>query len=171
MSNSDLAQTPNTKHPVETRRTLRAIAIFEGIKGMAALAAVVGVLDLTHHDVRHMAIELIGHFHLNPDAHYPSTLLHYADLLPGADLRSLVVLATGYIFIRLLEFYGLWNDHAWAEWLGTLSGGLYIPFEIGHLIHRPSVITCAVLVVNVFLVSFLAARLWQKRRHTESRNT
>jgi uncharacterized membrane protein (DUF2068 family) len=50
-------------------------------------------------------------------------------------------LAIGYIVVRMLEAYGLWNERAWGEWLGALSGGLYIPFEIGHLVHRPSTST------------------------------
>ena len=32
-------------------------------------------------------MELIGRFHLNPEAHYPSVLLHYANLLPGVGLH------------------------------------------------------------------------------------
>src|ERR1700693_4601326 len=127
-------------HPVAKRRTLRAIAV------------IVGVLDLMHRDVRHLAIELIGRFGWNPDARYPSILLHYADLLPDADVRALVIVAFSYILVRLLEAYGLWNDRAWGEWLGALSGGLYIPFEISHLMHRPSVISAGVLAGNVFVV-------------------
>src|SRR4051812_37227879 len=86
-------------HPVAMRRTLHVIAAFEAIKGLAAFVAVVGVLDLMHHDVRHLAMELIGRFHLNPEAHYPTVLLHYADLLPGADLHSLFLLASSYIAV------------------------------------------------------------------------
>jgi uncharacterized membrane protein (DUF2068 family) len=168
MSDPGRTRALNTHHPVATRRTLRAIAVFEGIKGIAALAAIVGVLDLMHHDVRHLAIELIGRFHLNPVAHYPSILLHYADILPHANLRSLVLLASVYISARLLECIGLWNGRAWAEWLGALSGGLYVPFEFAHLMHRPSVITGVVLVVNVFLVGFLAFQLWQRRHRAGS---
>src|SRR5258708_6254459 len=111
-------------HPVAKRRTLRAIAVFEAIKGIAALAVILGVLDLMHRDVRHLAIELIGRFGWNPDARYPSILLHYADLLPDADARLLVFVAAGYILVRLLEAYGLWNDRAWGEWLAALSGAL-----------------------------------------------
>ena len=144
--------------------TLRAIALFEAIKGVSALAALIGVLDLMHHDVRHLAIELIGHFGLNPDARYPSILLHYADLLPHANVQSLVILALAYITARLLESYGLWNDRAWGEWLGALSGGIYVPFEVVHLMHRPSVITEVVLAANVFVVSFLLNRLWRRRK-------
>ena len=148
------------------QRTLHLIAAFETIKGLAALAAVVGILELVHRDVRHLAIELIGHFHLNPTAHYPSVLLHYADLLPGANLHTLVLLASIYIAIRFFESYGLWNDRAWGEWLGALSGGLYIPFEISHMAHRPSAITGIVLASNIFLVCFLAVRLWRRRQAT-----
>lgn len=163
MTGSDRTPTVNRKHPVAKRRTLRAIAVFEAIKGVAALAAVIGVIDLMHHDVRFLAMELIGRFGLNPDARHPSLLLHYAELLPNAEVRTLVPLAMGYILLRLLEAYGLWNDRAWAEWLGSLSGGLYIPFEIGHLMHRPSLISALVLAGNVFVVGFLAFQLWRRR--------
>ena len=155
-------------HSVAMRRTLHAIATFEAIKGLAAFAAVVGVLDLMHHDVRRLAMELIGHFHLNPEAHYPSVLLHYANLLPGADLHSLFLLAWGYIAMRLLESYGLWNDYAWGEWLGALSGGIYIPFEFNHLLHRPSLITGLILAGNMFLVAFLAVQLWRRHDHVNN---
>lgn len=163
MTDSDRTRVVEGTHPVAKRRALRAIAVFEAIKGIAALAAIIGVFDLMHRDVRHLAMEMIGRFGLDPDARYPSLLLHYADLLPGANVRSLVLLALGYILVRLLEAYGLWNDRAWAEWLGALSGGLYIPFEIGHLMPRPSVISAVVLVGNVFVVSFLVFQLWGRR--------
>jgi uncharacterized membrane protein (DUF2068 family) len=150
-------------HPVAKRRALRTIAVFEAVKGTAALATIIGVVDLMHHDVRHLAIELIGRFGLNPDAHYPSIILHYADILPGANIRLLLLLASGYIFLRLIEAYGLWNDRSWGEWLGALSGGLYIPFEISHLMHRLSLISALVLASNIFMVGFLVFYLW--RRH------
>jgi uncharacterized membrane protein (DUF2068 family) len=151
-------------HPVARRRTLRAIATFEALKGLAALAALIGVLDVLHHDVRHLALELIGRFHLNPEGHYPSVLLHYADLLPGANLHGLVALATAYIALRLLESYGLWKDYAWGEWLGALSGGIYIPFEFHHFMQGPSLINGLVLAFNVFLVVFLTLQLNHRRQ-------
>ena len=158
-SNSEFA----SPHSVARRRTLRAIAMFEGAKGLAALAGIVGVIDLMHHDVRHLAIELIGRFGQNPDGHFASALLHYADLLPGTDLRTLSLLAAFYILLRLSEGYGLWHGRAWGEWLGALSGGLYIPFEIDHLMHRASWISSTVLAGNVIVVGFLAFQLWRQR--------
>jgi uncharacterized membrane protein (DUF2068 family) len=166
MTDFDPTSTTEEIHLVAERRTLRAIAVFELIKGIAALAAIIGVFELMHRDVRHLAIELIGHFGLSPDARYPEIILHYADLLPGANVRSLVVLAFGYIFVRLAEAYGLWNDRAWGEWLGAVSGGLYIPFETSHMIHRPSAINAVVLFGNIFVVCFLAFQLWRRPKQS-----
>ncbi|MGV8803613.1 MAG: DUF2127 domain-containing protein [Polaromonas sp.] len=146
------------------RRTLRAIALFEAAKGLAALAAVVGLLDvLRHNNLHHLALALLWRFHLDPQTHYPALLLHYADLLSVINLRTLAPLAIGYISLRLLESYGLWKEKAWAEWLGALSGALYLPLEAGHLLHRATLTNAAVLLANLAVVGFLALQLWQRR--------
>ncbi len=150
-------------HPDAARRALRAVAAFEFLKGLAALAGVIGIIDLMHHDARRIAIGLIGHFGLNADSRYPSLLLHYADQLPGANVNMLAMLAAGYISVRWMEALGLWNDQAWGEWLGALSGGIYIPFEFIHLEHVPTMINAGVLLFNVAMVAFLAWRLWRRR--------
>lgn len=146
------------------RSALHGIAIFETIKGVAALAASFGLLGLVHHDLRHLAVALIGHFHLPAEARYPALFLHYADVLQDANLRNLVLLAWGYAAIRLAEGYGLWRDRAWAEWLAALSGGLYLPFEAIHLAHRPNLINALVLTGNLVVVVYMVWRLRRRGR-------
>ena len=143
---------------------LRAIAVFEAVKGLAALAASIGFLGLLHHNLHQVALALLWRFHLDPALQYPALLLHYADLLSVMDLRSLAPVAIGYITVRLAEAWGLWLDKVWAEWLGALSGALYIPLEIAHLMHRTTVASAAVLLGNIAMVAFLAFQLWQRRR-------
>jgi uncharacterized membrane protein (DUF2068 family) len=147
--------------PERQQNALRGIAIFETVKGFAALAASFGLLGLVHHDLRHLAVALIGHFHLPLEARYPALFLHYADVLQDANLRNLVLLAWGYAAIRLAEGYGLWRDRAWAEWLAALSGGLYLPFEAIHLAHRPNLINALVLTGNLVVVAYM---VWRLRR-------
>lgn len=142
---------------------LRAIAMFEGIKGITAMIASLGLLSLAHHDVRHLAYALIGHFHLDPQTDYPQQLLHYADLLSNANLRAAILFAWGYAAIRLVEGVGLWTDRAWAEWLAALSGGLYVPLEISHLMRHATAINSAVLIGNGCVVVYLVHRLWRRR--------
>jgi len=143
---------------------LHAIALFEAAKGVAAIAASLGLVSLAHHDVRAMAYALIGHFHLSPDAHYPRALLDYATMLRDANLRQVVLLAWAYASIRLTEGFGLWKDRAWAEWLAALSGAVYLPLELSHLVHHPTVVNGVVLVGNVGVVTYMVWRLWQRRK-------
>jgi uncharacterized membrane protein (DUF2068 family) len=146
------------------QRALRAIAAFEAIKGAVALAAGLGFLSLLHHDLHRLAASLIGHIGLDPGAHYPAIALHDIDQLLGADQRSLVLAVSGYVLVRFCEAFGLWNGHAWGEWLGALSGALYVPFEMRHMVHQPTLATAVVMVANVAVVGFLSWRLWRRRR-------
>jgi uncharacterized membrane protein (DUF2068 family) len=159
------ASTPSPGSPPQRgeRAALRAIALFEAAKGLAALAGAAGLLDLMHHDVRRLALELIGRFGADPHAHFPSMLLHYADQVPGLDLHSVLLLAAGYVALRWAEAWGLWHDRRWGELLGALSGGLYVPFELTHLLHRPTWAGAAVLGFNLLLVAYLTTRLWRQR--------
>ena len=50
-----------------------------------------------------------------------------------------------------------------GEWLGALSGALYLPFEMRHTVHRPTLATAVVSAANV-AVCFLSWQLWRRRR-------
>lgn len=154
--------------PAAGRGALHTIALFEAIKGVAAVAAGIGLLSLAHRDVRALAYALIGHFHLDPDAHYPRILLQDAAWLADAHLRQVVLLAWGYAGIRLMEAYGLWRDRWWAEWLAALSGGIYLPIEADHLIAHPTATNAGVLALNAGVVAYMVHRLWQRRRATRA---
>lgn len=111
-----------------------------------------------------MAVELIEHYGLKPGGHYPSIILHYADLLSDTNLQALVLLAAGYVLVRFVEAYGLWYQRTWGQWVGALSGALYVPFELWHLCREPSLLSVLVLVSNLAIVGFLAYLLWRERR-------
>jgi len=155
---------PRKSHPVARRRALRTIAVFEAAKGVFVLAASLGLLSLLRLDLHRLAAALIEHFGLRPDEHYPSIVLHYSDVLANTDLRSLVLLAAAYVVLRFAEAYGLWYQRAWGQWLGALSGALYVPFELWHLAHRPSLLGVAVLAGNLVVVVFLVYVLWREQR-------
>jgi uncharacterized membrane protein (DUF2068 family) len=146
------------------QRALRAIAWFEALKGGLAIAAALGLLSLLHRDLHQLAVSLIGHVGLDPGAHYPALVLHDVDLLRDAGVRSLLLAASGYALVRLVEAYGLWHERRWGEWLGALSGAIYVPFEVRHLLHRPTWSSAAVIAANLAVVLFLAWQLWHRRR-------
>ena len=151
-------------HGKPKNRALRAIAAFEALKGLLALGAMLGLLGLLHHDLHQLAVDLIGHIGLDPDGRYPTLLLHYVDLLQDTNLRTLVLAALAYVAVRWAEAWGLWRGRSWGEWLGALSGALYVPFELRHLLHKPGITSAAVLLLNVAVVLFLAWELWRERQ-------
>ena len=155
-------ETASTANP-STRKALHVIALFEGVTGIAAIAASLGLLGLLHRDLRQLAFALIGHFHLDPDARYPRMFLNYADLLANTNLQSLILFAWAYAAIRLAEGYGLWKDRAWAEWLAALSGAVYLPLEVRHLVHNLTLANVSVLLGNVAVVVYMILRLRRRR--------
>lgn len=146
------------------RATLKSVAVFEALKGLAALGGLLGLLGLMHHDLHRLALELIGHFGLDPAAHYPALMLQAVDRLNATPLRTLELLGAAYVITRWTEAWGLWHDHAWGEWFGALSGGVYIPFELRHLAHKPSWQAALVVLLNAALVTVLLLRLRQRAR-------
>jgi len=153
-----------------SKKILHLIALFEALKGLAAIASGFGVLSLIHHDVRHLASELIGHFGMDPHQHYPVLILQAADYIATTPATSILLIAFSYAAIRLGEAIGIWLGKAWGEWLAALSGGLYIPFELRHLINDSSIISLAVLLFNCGVVAFMVMQLMARRSVKSSSN-
>ncbi len=158
-----MSSATDTAQSDASRRTLRVIAGFEAVKGFIALAAGLGLLSLLHHDLHHLALSLIGHLRLDPDALYPAMFLRDVDKLLAADRGPLLLAACAYVTVRFSEAYGLWHQRPWGEWLGALSGALYLPFELRHMILRPTLATASVIAANLAVVAFLAWLLWRQR--------
>jgi len=45
-----------------------------------------------------------------------------------------------------------------------LSGALYIPLEVAHLMHSTTLVNAGVLLANVLMVAFLGFQLWRRLR-------
>ena len=146
------------------KKILHIIALFEALKGIAAIASALGILSLIHHDIRHLALELIGHFGANPHEHYPELILQAADYIARTPTASILLVAFCYAAVRLAEAIGIWLDKSWGEWLAALSGALYIPFELHHLMNEPTVISFSVLSFNCAVVIFMVMQLLARRR-------
>jgi uncharacterized membrane protein (DUF2068 family) len=66
--------------------------------------------------------------------------------------------------VRLVEAYGLYRERAWAEVLAALSGGIYIPFELTELVHRPTGLAALLLALNIAIVAFMLHALNARRK-------
>jgi len=143
---------------VEADAALRAVALFEGLKGALSLAAAVGLLFAGATRLQHWAAVLLARFQAQP----PGTgWLQRAISADSVQLAALAIAAYG--LVRLLEAWGLWHARAWASWLGCVSATLYLPFEIHALIRHPGWLTLGVLALNLLVVAVLARDLLRRR--------
>ena len=143
---------------------LRMVAIFEGVKGLLVLLTGFGLLAILHKNIHYVAVQLVQHIHLNPASHYPRIFLDLADRITDARLWALAAAAMTYAVVRIVEAVGLWLQRRWAEWFGLLTGGIYIPVEIYEVLHGITWPKVTVLVVNVWIVLYLAVALFRSKR-------
>jgi uncharacterized membrane protein (DUF2068 family) len=145
---------------------LRAIAIYEAGKGVLVFGAGIGLMFFLHHNLVVSMVDLIRHMRLDPASRVPHMLVEFARSAEGIDPRIIAGLALLYTAIRFAEAYGLWFDRAWGEWIGALSGGIYLPFEAHEAIFRPSWLHAILLLANLFIVLFLVFHLWKRKHHS-----
>ena len=146
-----------------SRRTLKLVALMEAGKGGIVFGAGFGLLALLHRDVRRVAESLVTRLHIDPENHFAGIFLNAAAHVTDARLWGLAGLALTYTALRWAEAWGLWWGRRWAEWLGVVSGAVYVPVEVYELWQKPSAIKAATLALNLALVAYLVWTLRQKR--------
>jgi uncharacterized membrane protein (DUF2068 family) len=138
---------------------LRAVALFEAFKGTLALLAAGGLFYFIPHDLRHIALELVGRLHLNPGKSYPNVFSRILEDTSNAQLWLIGCLVVVYALVRFIEAYGLWRARRWAEWLAAASGAIYVPFELYELSRGFSWLKLAALAANLAVVAFMVLSL------------
>jgi len=100
---------------------------------------------------------------LNLNAGHGLINLALAKALSFLNYPHRSLLAVGAMLYALLEGsegVGLALRRRWAEYLTVLVTAFFIPFELYELLHRPSALKLAALVLNAAIVVWLA---WNKR--------
>jgi uncharacterized membrane protein (DUF2068 family) len=148
---------------------LKAAALFEALKGLLVILAGLGLLAFVHRDAQAFAERLVLHLHLNPARHYPRVFIEVAGRLTDARIWMFATGAFAYSALRFAEAYGLWRARPWAEWIGIVSGGVYLPVEVIALVRRPTILKAALLVLNALLVVYLSVIRYRQSRESRLR--
>ncbi|WP_374032599.1 DUF2127 domain-containing protein [Bdellovibrio bacteriovorus] len=139
---------------VSQNRGLRAIAIFEGAKGLFILLVGFELLHLLGTDVQESSSQIVHHLGLDHGA-LAGVFRRLLDNINDSSVLMMAGVALLYALLRLIEAVGLWFAKAWAEWLAILSGSLYVPIEMYKLIQHPTWIRIAITLGNLALVYYL----------------
>ena len=159
---------PTNEPPSRLPVGLRAIALFESVKGLLAFGAACGLLSLRHTDLHALADAFLLRHGIDPERHY--TRLFIETVAQATHLHAGQIAAVGfaYALIRLVEGYGLWRGKHWAEWFAVISAGLYLPWELWHFARHPRPFNAGIILFNLALLYYLTrllARQRAQRRH------
>jgi uncharacterized membrane protein (DUF2068 family) len=136
---------------------LRAIAIVEVGKGLVAVLFGSGFAFPVQTAI--LLRRLAKHLHFDPANDKPGSLIDLITTGASAHAKLLAAGALFYALVRFAEALGLWYDKRWASWVGFLGAAAYLPYEIVHMIGRPSWLTFGFIVVTGGAVAFLAYHL------------
>jgi uncharacterized membrane protein (DUF2068 family) len=149
--------TPKMLEPQRRERYLKLIAVFKILKGLLLLGVGVSLIFLNS---RTHLLDRIGDWAGDELALVHSRAVHYflnqlQDVVAGGQLRVLGLVSLFYSAVLLTEGIGVYLQQRWAEILMVCATAVLIPFEVRHLIFRPSVTAGIILAVNCFIVWFL----------------
>jgi uncharacterized membrane protein (DUF2068 family) len=147
----------HTLHLESARRKLRIVAVIGLFKGLAVLAIGFGLMKAHHNVLEAGGVSLLNLLDIDASLTWPRrflALLHAAD-----NEHSLLVLAAcAYAALRFVESWGLWHVKNWARWLGIVSCGIYVPFELYYLFRTPNWTSVSVLTINLAVLWLLWPR-------------
>ena len=147
----------------KSKTALRALAIYEGLKGALVLLAGFGALSLVHHNVRLVAEALVGRLHVNPSSGFAHSFIEASDKMTDVGLWLMVGIGFLYACLRIIEAYGLWFERTWAEWLAIVSCGIFLPIELYELLKHFTLVHVSAVGVNLLVIYALTVILMKRR--------
>jgi uncharacterized membrane protein (DUF2068 family) len=147
--------TATSNAQLRQRRMLRAVALFEFVKGVSVVVMGFCALILVHKDLWVLAESLLALFHISTDRRFAIWFLDFADSVTDARLWAAARIAFAYGALRLTEAYGLWRGRTWAEWVALVAGSLGLPFEVRELVRGVTLSRCALFIGNLAVVAYM----------------
>lgn len=146
--------TPANPPEHHSTKAIKAVAGYEIVKGLAALALAVSVFiwhshlpDIAAHLVRFLH-HVFGHFFSEP----LDSIGRHADQASENWLKAFWFII-GYAALRFAEAYGLYKDKTWAYWYSVLGYGIFIPIELYSIITKHfELFTMLTFLLNVVIV-------------------
>ncbi len=157
-----------SKPHLQQRHMLRAVALFELVKGTSVALMGFCALILVHKDLWLIAESLLALLHISTDRRFAQLFLDFADSVTDARLWAAARIAFAYAALRFTEGYGLWRGRTWAEWVALVSGGLLLPFEVRELFRGLTIWRCGLLVGNLAVVLYMVYVIVANRRLREN---
>lgn len=147
-------QHPPRRRASTASESIKAVAIYEVVKGIGALLGAVA-LWTWHNDLERWLTTATASWQqtfgqlLAPQVASTVSIAQQA----SKNWPVFLLLIFAYASLRFLEAYGLWQDKTWAYWFGVLGYGIFIPIELYYLFASPfDWFKLAILLSNIIII-------------------
>jgi uncharacterized membrane protein (DUF2068 family) len=144
---------PNRPRPIWV---LRAIGLFKVVKAIFLVAAAISVFNLLHRDIGDVVVAWAHRFHIAPGNRLVEHLLERVLTVTRRQLIVAGSVLLAYAAMFLVEGIGLLLLKHWAEWMTVITTSGLIPFEIYEIIHHPTWLKAAAMLINIVVAVYLA---------------
>jgi uncharacterized membrane protein (DUF2068 family) len=142
---------------------LLLIGIFKLLKALLLIAVGIGALRYLHRDLAATVLHWADVLRVDPGNRVLHGILVRIFRVTPKQLRELSVGTFIYAALFATEGMGLLLRNSWAEYFVIVTTGLLIPLEVYELARHFTLVKLAVLVVNVLIVFYLAARVRSRK--------
>jgi uncharacterized membrane protein (DUF2068 family) len=152
-------QTPKERH-----WTIHLISGWKIIKGIILIIVGIKLLSLLNRDVAEWFADFIARHNIDAENKYVHSLM---EKLSGITNNQIMLFSVGSFLYAGLDFtegIGLWFEKRWAEILTAVATALFVPFELYEIYERFTFVRVLILVVNLFVIWYLATRVKDEKR-------
>jgi uncharacterized membrane protein (DUF2068 family) len=136
------------------------------VKGFVLIAVAFKLLSLIGQDVHAWAADFVARHGIDAGNRFVHAMLQRLVGVNDNQLVAWSVVAFVYSGLLFTEGLGLWFQKRWAEYLTAISTALLIPVELYEIYERFTWVRLSILVLNLFIVWYLATRLRDEKIET-----
>ncbi len=148
----------------ERHWTIHIIAVFKILKGIVLLIVGIKLLTLLNKDVAEWAMDFVNRHGIDAENRFVHAAL---EKIAGVNKNQLMAMSGGaflYSSLQMTEGIGLWMEKRWAEYLTVIATSLFIPLELYEIYEKFTWVRVLILIVNLFVVWYLATRLKDEKK-------
>jgi uncharacterized membrane protein (DUF2068 family) len=145
------------------RLGFRLIGAYKVATGLLLLAAGFGMFRLMNKDVGEVLERFLVRLRLDPDNRVAQFVIARLGQLDNKHLKAIAAGTFASALLRLVEGVGLFLRQRWAAYLTVIATSSLVPLELYELARKVTAVRVTVLIVNLAIVVYLAAKLRQER--------
>ena len=159
---------PHLRYRDQTLRgrtlTIHLISLEKTIKAIVLIVVAFKLLSLVNQDVHEWASDFVTRHGIDIGNRYVHAGLEKLIGVGNSQIITWSVVAFFYSCVLLVEATGLWLQKRWAEYFTAITTALLLPLEIYEIYERFTWVRIAILLVNAFIVWYLATRLRDEKK-------